>query len=591
VIFVDVWIYQSSILVQIAFISLLSQTSIHKYLFLLFSYLLGVLDVKRKEYLTLVRSHTGSIVDISIDMTCRYIATCSTDSTIRVWGFDTCRQLYDFSTPNERPTRLSFFNGTELSNKKNSSVFACGFNSGKIRVFNVDEAKLVKEISSPHQLKVPCEITDLKYCQNGKRLLIGDSLRYLCLYDVEREYSLIRLLPGSISSSGSLSVSQDSKNIAIIGPTDYLISIFDSLNLNEILRINIITNTNTNIDSSNANITNASSMFENIASVSFSKDAALRLAYAPQELNQLVCVTSSNKLLKFDSRNGRLLSSIQRIHRSLTDCVTVSSDGVFLVTSGDNCIKIWDYQMRLEKNYQAFVGHSSPVNQVLFTHDNRYLISVGDSIIIWDFLAYTSSHENNCIDKAGNSEQMPQGRSSALIKPNTNLLREVTTNKPKKATNGTKKRSYENPGVNDINEINVLNEISFEQMRKSRTNINSKARYEDWSKPSNESFERPRTPPVATDIQIETITVGSEIEDTFLNDEDTLTGHQVNQDQNQVNFTDRSKKFINLPNLMGSNDQEFMEKFEKSQRPLAVSKIEPVCANMNSKLFFKSINL
>ena len=297
---------------------------------------LGILDVKQKEYITLVRSHTDSIADLAFDPSCKFLATSSNDYTVRVWNYDSCRQLYDFSAPNERPTRLCFH---PVGGKLNEPVFACGFSSGKIRVFNVLEAKLLVELDSPHSKSAhPSEITDLRYSNEGKRLISGDAAKYVCLYDSERDYQLLRLLPNTIFAFGSLSVSPEQKNLALIGPADHLISVFESSSLNEILRIDI---------SSNAE----SSRLGGCVS-------AVRLEYASYDLNQILCVTSSNKLLKFDSRTGRLLSSIPRIHRSLTDCLSVSSDGRFLATSGDNSIKIWDYEMRLEKNFQTFIGHS-----------------------------------------------------------------------------------------------------------------------------------------------------------------------------------------------------------------------------------------
>lgn len=197
---------------------------------------LGVLDVKQKEYITLVRSHSDLILDASIDSSCRFIATCSQDGSVRVWDFKTCRQLYDFESHGELPTRLCF-------HSSQTSVFACGFTSGKCRVFHVEQAKLVCEIQSPHTNinNKLSEITDLKYSNEGKRLITGDLMKYLCLYDVERDYSLIRMLPNCISSSGSLSISPDCKHLAVIGSNDYLISVFEAYNLNEVLRIDITT--------------------------------------------------------------------------------------------------------------------------------------------------------------------------------------------------------------------------------------------------------------------------------------------------------------------------------------------------------------
>lgn len=37
--------------------------------------------------------------------------------------------------------------------------------------------------------------------------------------------------------------------------------------------------------------------------------------------------------------------------------------------------------------FQVYIGHSEPVRQVAFTPDQRHVISVGDAVFLWDFLA------------------------------------------------------------------------------------------------------------------------------------------------------------------------------------------------------------
>ena len=308
----------------------------------------------------------------------------------RVWNYKTCRQLYDFSAPNEQPTRLcfrpkGFQNNVNSINESPQAVFACGFSSGKVRVLNVTEAKLVAEVPSPHTHQnsgALREITDLAFANDGRRLLTGDALKCLCLYDADANFSLLRILPNTLASHGSLTVSPDAKSVSVIGPTDFLITVFETLTLNETLRIDARSQPPAE---SNA--------------------VAVRLIYSSSCLNQLLCVTSSNKLLKFDCRSGRLLSCVAAggLHRSLTDCLTVSEDGRFLVTSGDNCVKVWDYEMRLERSSQTFVGHSAPVSRVVFTPDQSTLVSVGDSIVFWSFHAL-------CGQQVDEAKDMPQGR-------------------------------------------------------------------------------------------------------------------------------------------------------------------------------------
>ena len=39
-------------------------------------------------------------------------------------------------------------------------------------------------------------------------------------------------------------------------------------------------------------------------------DSALRVKYAPTNVKQLLVITTSHKLLKFDSRNGKILAEV-----------------------------------------------------------------------------------------------------------------------------------------------------------------------------------------------------------------------------------------------------------------------------------------
>jgi WD40 repeat protein len=429
---------------------------------------MGVLDVKRREYSTLIRSHTDAIADVCIDRVNKHIATCSLDGSMRVWQLDTMKQLFEFSCSTgkkERPTRVCFSHTSQL---------ACGFDSGKLKIFNTNEGKLLVELTQNAQ------ITDLKYTNDSKRLICADSQRYLYLYDAN--YNLIRMLPNCISIPGSLTSSPDDQFVAVIGSSDQLLTVFESLTLNELLRID------------------ASNELDKAED-----EKAIRLSYSSQNLNHLICITSTNKLLKFDCKNGRLISSTKKLHRTNTDCLNVSSDGRYLVTSGDHVVKVWDYDMKLDKNYQTFVGHSSVVNRVLFINENKTLLSIGDTLIFWDFLA----------PGLDTDKVMPAGRAIASI-----------DKKPHKP--------YE------VKQFKVLDGKSFEQMKTHHQN--------QWS--ANVSFERPRTPPVAAVKLTENILLNGVIEDTFLNEDDTLLSNSSNASSQNLKA---AKKFTNLPNLLSTS--------------------------------------
>lgn len=54
---------------------------------------LGYLDVGSRDYRTLMRSHTGSVLGFSVDGVRRRVTTVSRDGTVRVWDMDTMQQV------------------------------------------------------------------------------------------------------------------------------------------------------------------------------------------------------------------------------------------------------------------------------------------------------------------------------------------------------------------------------------------------------------------------------------------------------------------------------------------------------------------
>ncbi|XP_013393033.1 WD repeat-containing protein 90-like [Lingula anatina] len=308
-----------------------------------------------------MRSHTDPVVSLAIDSMRKHMATVSNDHTIRVWDLDTLQQLYDFSAPQECPCAVSYH--------PSQQVFACGFENGCVRVFNVATTSMLAE-HKQHRGK----ITGLAFSPSGEYLYSSCSLGSVALYDAsENVYGLLRLLGNTIARGekfgpDAIAVAPEGRRIAFIGPTEFTISVLDARTLDEVLRIDITSlnpadNTRTIIDT------------------------AVRVHYAPTHTRHLLVATSSNSLLKFDARTGRLLSEMNNIHRSGCTSLDVIRDGRHLVTAGDRVIKVWDYHMRLDLNFQVFIGHTEKISKVVFTPDSLGVVSIGEAIFLWDFMA------------------------------------------------------------------------------------------------------------------------------------------------------------------------------------------------------------
>ena len=140
-------------------------------------------------------------------------------------------------------------------------------------------------------------------------------------------------------------------------------------------------------------------------------DSALFVRYTPDAVGHLVVTTTGAKMLKFDARTGRLVAEYGGVHRSGTPkdgggallldfepmapfvrcgfagitALDLTDRGRHLATAGDRLVKIWHYTMKLDVNFQVFIGHSAPIGRVLFTPDQLGLVSVGEAIFVWDF--------------------------------------------------------------------------------------------------------------------------------------------------------------------------------------------------------------
>lgn len=323
---------------------------------------LGILDISSRGYTTVMRSHTSRIQSMALDPLRRQLATVSDDHTIRIWELDTMQQLYDFSAPKECPCAIAYH--------PTQQVFACGFESGSVRVFNVSSTSMLAE-HRQHRGKV----IGIAFSPSGDHMYSAGSLGSIALYDgSDNSYNLLRLLGNTVARGDqhgptALAVSPDGKFVAFVGPTQFTVSVVDGRTLDEVLRIDI-TSLNT-ADNSRTVI-----------------DSAVKVQYTPLCVRQLLVTTSANKLLKFDARTGKILAEIDNVHRTPCSALDVSEDGRHLITSGDRVIKVWDYNMRLDLNFQVFIGHAEAVARVMVTPDSLSVISVGEALFIWDFLAH-----------------------------------------------------------------------------------------------------------------------------------------------------------------------------------------------------------
>lgn len=100
---------------------------------------LGILDKSNQKYRTLLRSHTDQILNMDFHLLKRNIITVSRDKTIRLWDIDNSDQVYEFSSPIDQPLTVAAHPYLPL--------FSCGFESGALRVFDIEKTCVAVEFS------------------------------------------------------------------------------------------------------------------------------------------------------------------------------------------------------------------------------------------------------------------------------------------------------------------------------------------------------------------------------------------------------------------------------------------------------------
>ncbi|XP_061665809.1 WD repeat-containing protein 90 isoform X2 [Syngnathoides biaculeatus] len=318
---------------------------------------LGFLDVSSRGYHTLMRSHTGTVLGFSVDGVRRHLTTASSDGSVRIWSMDSLHQLYDFVSE-DRPCSVAFH--------PSEQIFSCGFSSGVVRVFDISCGKLLAEHNNHRG-----EVVGLAFSPNGECMYSGASDGSLALYNsCDNDSYVIRTVCGVLArgtgrAPDALTVSSDSRCLAFVGPSEYTITIADALSLEESLRLDV-------------SILDSESTF---------LDSALKVCFSSASPQHLLVATSANKILWVNTKTGCLLRQVSKVHKHWCSSLAVSQDRRFLVTAGHNSVKVWDYNMQFSLNSQMFIGHSQPISQVSFTPGQDGVVSVGDAIFLWDFLA------------------------------------------------------------------------------------------------------------------------------------------------------------------------------------------------------------
>ena len=313
---------------------------------------LGLLDMNTNAYRTILRSHKATIIALDVHRVTGEILTLSTDRTIRIWKKETFEESYEFTSPQDEPLVASFHPTIDL--------FACGFRSGYLRLFDVPSTAVKDEF-----LQHESSILVVTHSGDGKLLLTASEDAQFCLYDAARKYQPVKTLPVELQGEAvAACFSPDSHQFAVLGNNGSTISLWDSHTFT--VKFHISPNT-----------------------------FIYGIAFAPNGQDLLALTKNTEWRLRYyglDGFKAEVIKEIGGMHpNSAIQALALTVNSKYVATGGsDRIIKVWDYTMKPSPapRHQAFIGHAGSVSNLIFSSDNQYLISTAegsDGLFIWSF--------------------------------------------------------------------------------------------------------------------------------------------------------------------------------------------------------------
>lgn len=319
---------------------------------------LGFLDVPSREYTVLARSHMAPVLALSTEQNQGQMATVSLDHTVRIWDLATLQQLYDFSSSEDAPCAIAFH--PTMPN------FFCGFSSGAVRSFSLENSGVLVEHTRHRGA-----ITSLVITPDGRFLFSSCSQGSLVQYNCAvSRCCVLRVAANLVCQDGRpnpniLAVSGDSCRLAFVGPSKCMVTVVDSVSLDELLHADVST---LNLASNHP-------------------DWAVAVCFSPRNSGHLLVSTSSNKVVVLDAVSGHTVRELSSVRSRACSSLALSEDSRLLVAATGRTITVWDYPTQASPSCQVYIGHSEPVHAVAFTPDQLQLISAGDAIFLWDVQA------------------------------------------------------------------------------------------------------------------------------------------------------------------------------------------------------------
>ena len=341
-------------------------------------------DEQPRPELVLQTGHSKLVKAVVISPNDRWAASGSFDNTIKIWDFESGRELRSLSGHKGSVNALVC--------SPDGAQLASGGNDGTVRIWEVESGKEVSNSGVQED-----SVEALAFSPDGRRVASAGSSNSITLRDVSTGQEIVRL-KGHVDSIFALAFSPDG-NLLASGSLDRTIMIWD------LVKGKVVKTLKGHTDAINVLQFNATgdilasgspdktvrlwqvSSGRNAAVLSGHKGKVLALNFLSAEKLMSVDATRETKIWDMAGKKATVLETrqIDESEGSDGESAAYSLDGKFLaVGNGDGTISLNDAKSAEKLN--KLENHTTGYYGVAFSKDRHWLVSAGfdNTVKLWD---------------------------------------------------------------------------------------------------------------------------------------------------------------------------------------------------------------
>ena len=302
-----------------------------------------------------------------------FLFTIEDDKSVRVWDIENKSEAFQFLSNKDPPTSIGV---------PNKAIFACGFTSGMLKIFDLDKTSILYE-SKPWSTPVKA----LKFIQEDSLLISINSQGHMSIHDSLNKFIQIKVIRiDEPSPNVDISLTLEEDYFATIGPDANCVIIWNSKTFGVKNRIPI------------------NNFFIN------------KLCLINKNLVSVILENCCVQFYSLASYEGILVKEFYNIHINKINDFLVTKNCKYLISGGEEgMIKVWDSKMlyKPHTSYQQFIGHSSGIRSVLCIESKSLLITASENsgIYFWNFLGdltFCETEISQELEKFGNAKDMKE---------------------------------------------------------------------------------------------------------------------------------------------------------------------------------------